>query len=173
LAVLTGGETGIDRFLKPGIGPEPREVFAWTQKQVNESTRRFLAALPGQLRFTLEGRRVLACHGSPRNVREYLYPDHPLEDLDRMMTRHQADLLFCGHTHRPFVRATSQGLAVNPGSVGKPKDGDPRASWALVEMAREVSANIMRVEYDLEQEAQRLRQAGLPAGTVERLLAGT
>ena len=173
LAVLAGGEDGIDRFLKPGIGPEPRAVFAWTEDRVTPQTRDWLAALPGRLELTLGGRRVLACHGSPRQVREYVYPDHPLEDLNEMMTREGADLLLCGHTHRPFVRRTTAGLAVNPGSLGKPKDGDPRASLAVVEMGDTMDARILRVDYDLEAEAERLREYGLPEVTLRRLYAGT
>lgn len=173
LAVLAGGRAGIDQFLKPGIGPEPRAVFAWTEARVTAGTRRFLASLPSRLELDKGGRRILACHGSPRQVREYLYPDHPLEDLDEMMIQEGVDLLLCGHTHRPFVRPTAAGLAVNPGSVGKPKDGDPRAALALVEIGETFNARIVRVDYDLAEEARLLEENGLPPATVQRLYAGT
>jgi diadenosine tetraphosphatase ApaH/serine/threonine PP2A family protein phosphatase len=74
------------------------------------------------------------------------------------------------------VRRLSAGLAVNPGSVGKPKDGDPRASYALLHLPsrprEEPWAEIVRVDYDLETEAALLEQAGLPPETVRRLRQG-
>jgi predicted phosphodiesterase len=176
LAVCAGGEEGARRYLKPGIGPVPREVYAWTCRRVRESTRRRLAALPERLELEEAGRRVLAVHGSPEGVRDYVYPDRPEADLARWLARAGAGVLAMGHTHLPMVRRLSAGLAVNPGSVGKPKDGDPRASYALLHLPsrprEEPWAEIVRVDYDLETEAALLEQAGLPPETVRRLRQG-
>jgi putative phosphoesterase len=171
-AVLLGGAEGVAQFLKPGLGPDPQAVFAWTEGQVGQASRRFLEALPTHLRLSLGGRRVLACHGSPQGIRNYVYPNHPEEDLAAWLEEGQADILLMGHTHRPFIRALPQGLVVNPGSVGKPKDGDPRACYALLDLGEEVKAHIVRLEYDLDLEAHLLRKAGLPASVVEKLSQG-
>lgn len=173
LAVLAGGRQGVDRFLKPGIGPEPLAVFHWTEAAVDADTRAFLATLPQRRGLDLAGRRILAVHGSPDQVRQYVWPDHPRPELEAWLAREQADLLLMGHTHQPFVaRLAGGGLALNPGSVGYPKDGDPRASYALVELGREVAVEIIRVAYDVSAEADRLSAAGLPPSGAARLLAG-
>lgn len=172
LAVLTGGEAGIEQYLKPGIGLDPRAVFAHAEGRVNDSTRRYLGSLPSQIQMRIAGRSVLACHGSPEHVRQYVHPDHPQEDLDRLVSESGAEVVLMGHTHRPMVRPAGGGLAVNPGSVGKPKDGDPRASLALVRFDQAITAEIVRVEYDLEAEAALLRAEGFPAMSLDKLYAG-
>ncbi len=173
LAVLAGGEEGVSRFLKPGIGPVPRQVFDWTCQRVSPSTREFLASLPQSLSFDLAGVPCLAVHGSPDGVRDYVFPDRPREDLAAWLAREGVRCLFLGHTHLPFVRRVPGGLVVNPGSVGKPKDGDPRASYALVHFGPEPRAEIVRLDYDLAAEAALLQEAGLPPQTVEKLKSGT
>ncbi len=173
LAVLTGGRPAVDRYLKPGIGPEPLAVFHWTEAALDPATRAYLAGLPPRLQLNLAGRRILAVHGSPDQVRQYVLPDHPRAELEAWLAREAADLLLLGHTHQPFVaRLAGGGLAVNPGSVGYPKDGDPRASYALIELGPEVAVQIIRVAYDASAEAQRLTAAGLPPSGAAKLLAG-
>ena len=115
--------------------------------------------------------RLLAVHGSPRAVRQYVYPDHPEDELTAWLDQTGAAILCMGHTHIPFVRRVGSGLVVNPGSVGKAKDGDPRASYALIEMGPEPRAQIVRLEWDIEAEAKLLRQAGL-GSMAERLAQG-
>ncbi|MBI4798613.1 MAG: metallophosphoesterase family protein [Desulfarculus sp.] len=171
-AVLTGGQAGVDTFLKPGIGPEPRAVFAWTETALDQASRAFLAGLPQRINLAMAGQTLLAVHGSPSGVRHYVHPDHPDAALRAWLTQAGAGVLLMGHTHVPFVRQVPGGLALNPGSVGKPKDGDPRASYAILDFLPQPQARIIRLDYDLEQEARLLRQAGLPAGTVEKLRQG-
>lgn len=160
-AVLAGGEQGVDEFLRQGIGPEPRAVFAWTDQRVQAGTRDFLAQLPHQIEMPTPAGRLLAVHGSPASVRQYVYPDHPENELAAWLEQTGAAILCLGHTHLPFVRRVGPGLVVNPGSVGKAKDGDPRASYALVELGPRPRAEIVRLEWDMATEARLLSEAGL------------
>lgn len=173
LAVLTGGQAGADEYLKPGIGPIPYEVFAWTCRRVQAPTRRYLSSLPSQLKLNLAGRSLVMVHGSPNGVRDYVYPGHPAADLDRWLQQTGAQVLCMGHTHRPFIRRMLGGLVINPGSVGKPKDGDTRASYAIITMDRQIQAQIIRVPFDLQAEAHLLTENGLPPEVIARLRAGT
>lgn len=171
LAVVAGGDEGVERFLKPGIGEMPRQVFDWTCQKVNPQIRELLGTLPHNLSFEKAGVSCLAVHGSPDGVRDYVYPDRPSENLSAWLEEHGARCLFMGHTHQPFVRKLPQGLVVNPGSLGQPKDGDPRPSYALVDLKR-LKAKIVRLDYDVEAEAELLRQAGLPPRSMEKLKNG-
>lgn len=173
LAVLAGGDQGIDEFLRPGIGPDPRAVFAWTEGAVGPETRRWLAGLPRQRQLGVLGQAILAVHGSPQGVRHYVYPDHPAEEMAAWLDQAGAQVLLMGHTHLPFVRPLPNDcLALNPGSVGKSKDGDPRASYALLETGPPPRAQIIRVDYDLDAEAALLKEAGLPQASVDKLYQG-
>jgi diadenosine tetraphosphatase ApaH/serine/threonine PP2A family protein phosphatase len=85
-------------------------------------------------------------------------------------------MLFLGHTHIPFVdRMTSESdnvyLMCNPGSVGQPRDNDPRASYAVVDLAN-ISAEIRRVEYDIDEVRKRISDVGLPDHLGKRLQKG-
>jgi putative phosphoesterase len=161
LAVLTGGEPGVENFLRRGMGPGPRAVFAWTERRVRPGTREILSRLPHKIEQDTPAGRLLAVHGSPLAVRQYVYPDHPEEELAAWLEQAGAAILCMGHTHMPFVRRVGSGLVVNPGSVGTAKDGDPRASYALIDLAAVPQAEIVRLEWDMEAEARLLTEAGL------------
>ena len=92
-------------------------------------------------------RRVRLVHGSPRKVNEYLFEDKPQRTFERIAALADCDVLVFGHTHKPWIHSYGGVLFVNCGSVGKPKDGDPRAAFALLEAGAEgeVAASIERV----------------------------
>jgi putative phosphoesterase len=131
-----------------------------------------MRALPFDLRFALGERTVHLVHGSPRKVNEYLFEDKPARLYERLAAAEDADVLVFGHTHRPWIREFAGVLFVNCGSVGKPKDGDPRAAFALLEADGDrVRAHIERVEYDAGAVARELSAAGLPAEFADKLVA--
>jgi predicted phosphodiesterase len=80
----------------------------------------------------LARKRVRLVHGSPRKVNEYMFEDKPARTFERIAAIADCDVLVFGHTHKPWVREYGGVLFVNCGSVGKPKNGDPRASFALL-----------------------------------------
>lgn len=97
----------------------------------------------------------LLVHGSPRRINEYLFEDKPDPTFARIAAGADADVIVCGHTHKPYTKQVGETLFINVGSAGKPKDGDPRACWALIETSRDgVSVEFRRVEYDVESVAQ-------------------
>jgi putative phosphoesterase len=144
---------------------------AWTLEHTDRRSKEFMGGLPFDLRFQIGGRRVRVVHGSPRKVNEYLFADKPARTFERIATGADCDVLVFGHTHQPWVAEYGGVLFVNCGSVGKPKDGDPRASFALLELAGgELWATIERVQYDAESVAREVAESGLPAEYAERLV---
>ena len=84
-----------------------------------------------------------------------------------------ADILIYGHTHKPYRTDFENKIFINAGSVGKPKDGDPRACVTLVEITPEVvNVEVLRVSYDVEKAAQAIVSSGLPEYFAERLKEG-
>ena len=145
---------------------------AWTLSHADARSKGFMRELPFDLRFDLGGRRVRLVHGSPRKVNEYLFEDKPARTFERIAAGADCDVLVFGHTHKPWIREHGGVLFVNCGSVGKPKDGDPRAAFALLDASAEgVRAAIERAEYDAGAVAREVAAAGLPAEYGDKLLS--
>ncbi len=147
--------------------------IAWTLANTDARSKDFLRTLPFDLRFELGGRRVRLVHGSPRKVNEYLFEEKPARLYERLAAQAEADVLAFGHTHRPWMREHGGVLFVNCGSVGKPKDGDPRVAFAVLEadVGGAVRPSIERIAYDAEAVAREVSASGLPAEYGEKLLA--
>ena len=140
---------------------------AWTLAHTDQQHKDFMRALPFDLRFMLGEQRVRLVHGSPRKVNEYLFEDKPARTFERIAALSDCDVLVFGHTHKPWIHTYGGVLFVNCGSVGKPKDGDPRAGFAVLELDQSgrVQASIERVPYDAEAVAREVEAAGLPGDT--------
>ena len=170
------------------------ESIAYTNAAVTAETRAYLRSLPRHIRITVAAPRqtdtasveVLFVHGSPRRVNEYLFEDTPDKTLVGRMAEAHADVMLFGHTHRPYHKAlaveTEDGAAVyrhaiNTGSVGKPKDGDPRAGYVLLTVDAErpktdagyCRAAFVRVPYDVEEAARAVEASPLPDAFAEML----
>jgi predicted phosphodiesterase len=138
---------------------------------VDAASKAFMHDLPFDLRFDVGEIPVHLVHGSPRKVNEYLFEDKPARLYERLARAETARALVFGHTHRPWVREVGGVLFVNCGSVGKPKDGDPRAAFAILAAARdELRVTIERVSYDAAAVAEHVRRAGLPPEYADSLL---
>lgn len=170
------------------------ESIAFTNGAVTQSTRRYLRSLPRHIRLTLAAPRdrnaapveVLMVHGSPRRINEYLFEDRPDDLMLKLMAGAGADVLLFGHTHKPYHKTLTAQTdeeeityrhAVNTGSVGKPKDGDPRACYALVTIDAErpktdpafCSTEFVRVAYDVEKVACAIEASPLPDAFAQML----
>jgi putative phosphoesterase len=144
---------------------------AWTLAHTGRRSKDFMRGLPFDLRFELGGNRVRLVHGSPRKVNEYLFEDKPARTFERIAAGADCDVLVFGHTHQPWIHEYGGVLFVNCGSVGKPKDGDPRAAFALLRLdGRRVVADIERVDYDAEAVGREVAAAGLPGEYAEKLV---
>ncbi|NQV09740.1 MAG: metallophosphoesterase family protein [Cyanobacteria bacterium] len=164
----------------------------WTADQLSETNKAFLASLP----MTLRRDRLLFVHGSPNSQHEYLLPDmDAFAALERVHTA-DADTLFCGHTHRPYVRELRDGVIrvrvqtvsdqsaaieremplsvrriINAGSVGEPRHGNTHATYVVHDEATG-SVEIRAVPYDLERTCRAIVEAGLPPVFAWRLRHG-
>jgi diadenosine tetraphosphatase ApaH/serine/threonine PP2A family protein phosphatase len=177
-AAAAGGSE-IDYF-----NPEARAAMEWTRRRITDATRDWLAALPER---HVE-RDTTLVHGSPRDpIWEYVTSMTIARAAIAVLT---TTLGLHGHTHVPVAFATANGrlemiapsdgssfdledrvALVNPGSVGQPRDGDPRASYLVLDPdARSIAWH--RVEYDIDAVMAAMRAVGLPDRLAERLRHG-
>jgi len=163
-----------------------REAMRWTQSIVTEEQCQWLASRP----FTIDLEHCSVGHGTYRRPELFDYVQSTT-DADPSLDVLPTPVCFVGHTHVPvtclrlrddplrtaYTTDTEIDLTeslkalVNVGSVGQPRDEDPRAAYAIFDSERE-RAWIRRVEYDIEREAQRIRAAGLPSVLADRLFLG-
>ena len=144
----------------------------WTLANTSRRAKAFMHELPFDLRFELADERIRLVHGSPRKVNEYLFEDKPARTFERIAAPADCDVLVFGHTHQPWVHEYGGVLFVNCGSVGKPKDGDPRGAFAILgAVDGRVEVEIRRVDYPAEAVAEEMRRVGLPDELAAKLTA--
>lgn len=132
-----------------------REV---TQERILPEDRRFLGALPITKRVTIDGVKFLLVHATPRDpLDEYANAD--ADFWARRLADVDAQVICVGHTHHPYVLEVGNKLVINPGSVGQPRDGDPRASYAIIENQH---VELKRIDYPVEDTVASVLQSNLP-----------
>ncbi|MBI3859187.1 MAG: metallophosphoesterase family protein [Thaumarchaeota archaeon] len=146
----------------------------WTARELTPESRGFLASKPSMMEAVFEGVRFRLVHGSPDDpLREYVDPLTHSKLFGHYLTKLGVGAIALGHTHIPYTWTGTEGTVFNPGSVGQPRDGDWRASFALVTVQeRRVTVEHRRVAYDWELAAQKIRDAGLPEQFASRLSQG-
>ncbi|WP_423996718.1 metallophosphoesterase family protein [Halorubrum trapanicum] len=142
-----------------------------TKASLSDEQREWIGALPRAETFA--GDRYLLVHSHPAAEREdaYVYPEE-FPNLDRHMGEYDGIIL--GHTHVQGLRAVAGGFVLNPGSVGQPRDGDPRAGYAVLDTTADGTDAVEthRVSYDIDRVAEAVREADLPETIAERLYEG-
>lgn len=155
--------------------------YDWTRKHVSRSTKEFLKALPFRIDLLprgghTSGPRVVLVHGTPTLNTLYWTEDRS-DEFCLKMARHAAaksgDVIAFGHTHLPWHREVEGIHFVNTGSVGRPKDGDWRAGFVLLDIGDgPVAVEFVRVAYDLRRVEQAIRDSELPDDFAEFLRTG-
>lgn len=152
---------------------------AFTNKMLLPKHRSYLRQLPRHLKldfqFGEEQFSILLVHGSSKRIDEYIFEDIPEAELLDLLDFGQADIMAFGHTHKPFHRLLKDQNnrnrhAINIGSVGKPKDGDSRACYVLLDIdthssmndPESIKATFIRVPYPVEAVAKAIEESPLP-----------
>ncbi len=151
------------------MNPFAAQAAIWTANHLSSESRGYIQSLPGGAKFAVGRLKAAAFHGSPASVDEYVYEQDVGEDLFDQL---EETALILGHTHVPFAKRVGDRMVVNPGAVGQPRDGDPRASYAVLDTSH-MSCAVRRVEYDIEGAAGAILSAGLPPILAHRLFEGT
>lgn len=162
-----------------------KEAALWTRRRLSETERQYLGELPNEERVQ---ETVYAVHGSPMSRDDYLMDLMDALNCFQHLPDSKIQICFYGHTHIPAIFSShgpsydSIGMGrhilsarnryfINPGAVGQPRDGDPRASFAIFD-AEEMSVEMIRVEYDLESAMRAVIETGLSHFLADRLQVG-
>jgi putative phosphoesterase len=156
--------------------------ISFTNSIVKPEERKYLRTLPAHIRikFQLNNDKLnlLLVHGSPRKINEYLFEDRDEKSLLRIMEQADADIMCFGHTHKPYYRIlltqpaenAHYRHAINIGSVGKPKDGNPEGCYVILTISAKssiinkeaIAVDFIRFEYDVEKAASAVEESPLP-----------
>lgn len=138
-----------------------RDNLRWTRENLLNADIEFLSNWPHLLDMKMNGVRVLATHASRRSDEDVILGR--IGDKNSSQDWHRYDVYLFGHTHKAFMEATSGTLFLNPGSVGFPLDGDTRASYAILDLAKDpIEAKIRRIEYDVGETLSQVTTAAIP-----------
>ncbi len=158
-AVVEGTGFRFNRMAQAGV--------EHARTQLSEGHLEWLASLPTE-RLECDGRLKLV-HGHPADPDRYTRYTYPREFSPRLLG--EEDVLVLGHTHVQGVSRYAEGIVVNPGSVGQPRDDDPKAAYAVVDLeAMDVETH--RVAYDIDTVQAAVADAGLPERIGTRLERG-
>jgi putative phosphoesterase len=128
------------------------------RRLMSEADRRFLASMPLTRFVTFDGLKFLLVHATPRDPLDEFAPPDP-EVWARRLEGLNVDVVLVGHSHQPYALTIGTTLVVNPGSVGVQRDGDPRASYGVIEGR---TVELKRIEYPVEETVQAVEAADLP-----------
>jgi putative phosphoesterase len=161
--------TGADCRCSAAYARLSRTTRAYFQERMPSSAVEYLRALPLMLSLVADDRKVVMVHATPADpLFAYLRPDAPAEDWQAAVSSLKPGVRFLlvGHTHLPVIRQVGEMTIVNPGSVGQPKDGDPRAAFGIIENGE---ARLCRAAYDVDRAVRRIRQLDLVPEDAEPL----
>lgn len=166
ISVIRGNH---DAYVTGALEPAPQHAAAyrtaWTRGRLEPSHLDWLRGLPTTAQLFCEGVTLTLRHANPSDEERYLYPDSALLDELQLPA---GSILAVGHTHRPMVRRVGDGLLVNPGSVGQPRDWNPLASYAVLDLPSG-DFSVRRVAYDVEGYQRELVAHGLPQKSIDIL----
>lgn len=154
--------------------------YEWTRAHVSPDTKSFLGSLPFRIDLKplgghVSGPTITLVHATPVNNLVYVTEDRTDAFLSKMAKQAElqsGDAICFGHTHKPWTRVVDGVHFINTGSVGRPKDGDWRASYVLLDATDAITAEIVRVEYDVESAAKGVTDSGLPEEFADFLRTG-
>jgi putative phosphoesterase len=150
-------------WLTDGVPDAFQAAAEWAHDALGDERLDWLRRLPAERRIMLEDTMLLACHASPGSQTAGF--DQALDPsvTTERVARTDARIICCGHTHLPEIRDLGWKIIVNGGSAGYVFDGDPTASWALIEIdGDEVTAEIRRTSFDALEVANAISARGLP-----------
>ncbi|OLS22716.1 MAG: hypothetical protein HeimC3_29900 [Candidatus Heimdallarchaeota archaeon LC_3] len=155
-----------------------RKALVWTRKEVGSSQEHwnYIRSLPITLNIKIDGYKFYLAHGTPSEPEDWEY-FYYFGVGDQEMVMHDwleffdVDVIALGHTHVPFLYEDKKKFVLNPGSIGQPRDGDPRACFAVLD-TKEHEISHYRVRYPINKVVAGINKFNLPTHLGQRLFVG-
>ena len=142
---------------------EKRVMYSWTCENLLPENARYLKSLPEQSYISIDKVRIGVYHGTSDDEEETLSPEVPESRFWELAKNSPCQVQILGHSHLPFHKIVNGVHFLNPGSVGRPFDGDPRASFAILTIhSGKISVEHIRIPYPVEEVIESLKKNGLP-----------
>ena len=152
-----------------GFNPYAAAALEWTGKVITCENLGFISKLKDIEAIRVEDTKIVIVHGSPKDFDAYVYPD----DVEPgFLTMTDSDKLILGHTHIQFKKEFPEGIVINPGSVGQPRDLNPDSGLAILDTDT-MKIQLKRKKYDIEKVIEDMQKAHLPEKLKLRLRNGT
>jgi putative phosphoesterase len=172
LSLAAGAEEFGPSREPPEVEAFQRRAYEWTARHADRFMRGFLSDLPFEERLAAGDRRAVLVHGTPIDAFTALGEDRDDDFFREMGDLAAADIIICGHTHRPYHRVVDGRHFVNAGSVGFPRDGDPRTGYAVIRTNGNVEVRFQRYPYDINRLLGAAADRGFPADQARRVFLG-
>jgi len=140
------------------------DIYHLKDKNITSVNRKYLRGLKDSLILNIDNLKIGLFHGSPDDSNKRLYPDSDFSKLEDL----HYDFLILGHTHYPMIKKIGKMVIINPGSVGQPRDFDPRAAYAILNTRKKL-VQIYRVRYNIEAVCKKVLSANLDPALCEIL----
>lgn len=147
-------------------------AIAHTKAHITASNLEYLRGLPSHLRLSFKQNesliQLLLVHGSTRSNEEYIYEDHPADDLLGMLEENQSAILVMGHTHQSYVRTIQtdsykRHMAINCGSVGRSREGGSHATYLVLNVEKAtINAELIKLQYPVEETVKGILESDIP-----------
>jgi putative phosphoesterase len=158
-----------DAYITGELQPDPSKAIVyrteWTRRQLDLIHLQWLKSLPIEMRFQWDHLTLIVRHASPWDEETYLYADSP--GLVKIPVE-KNEMLILGHTHHSMLKKVGDGIVLNPGSVGQPRDWNEQGSYAIVETMSK-NTEIRRVAYDVRAFQKRLKSLSWDRAAIEIL----
>lgn len=142
---------------------EKRAMYFWTSENLHPENISYLKSLPKQTDFTLDQIRIGLFHGTLDDPDEELDPSGPESRFHELAKHSRFEVHIMGHSHVPYYKIVNGVHFINPGSVGRMFDGDPRASFAILKISSEnIAVEHFRIPYPVEEVVRGLKNQHLP-----------
>ncbi len=174
LVLMGNHDHAIVTGITEGFSSHAAEAIRWTRERISLDNLAFLSRLTPSRKVELDSVSIAAYHASPLDpLFDYVFPTLSNPEVTALVRAAEAQVVLLGHTHVPMQYSAGEVMLANPGSVGQPRDGDPRASYAILDLeGRTLSFDVKRVNYDIDSAATKILREGLPKFLADRLYMG-
>lgn len=148
-----------------------KTAVEYAEKELSKTCKSYLRSFPEEMKLTISGKKILMTHASPKSKTEHITSQTTEARLKNVLAGTDADVIIFGHSHEQLYRQIDGASFVNPGSVGRPGDGNPQTAYALLSF-NPFKVELIRLTYPVEAAAESLRKKGLPESFSQMLLSG-